>query len=264
MEDLKVTVIQSDLHWESAEANRAMFEEKIWKIGEPTDIIVLPEMFTTGFTMNAGPLAEVMNLQTHKWMKQMAHQTGALMLGSFIAKENGDFFNRLLWVEPGGATKTYNKRHLFRMAEEDRVYAPGQVRLIAAWKGWKICPLVCYDLRFPVWSRNSWNPVEKTLAYDALVYVANWPQARVSAWDALLRARAIENQAYVVGVNRVGADKHGITYNGHSAVVDAKGATVFTAGETESIASIVLEAKALVEYRAKFPAYLDADDYRLS
>ena len=264
MENLTVTLIQSNLHWESPGANRAMFEEKIWKIGKPTDIIVLPEMFTTGFSMNAGPLAEVMNQSSHKWMKQMAHQTGALILGSIIAKENGHYFNRLLWVEPGGESKTYDKRHLFRMADEHQVYSSGKHRLTAQWKGWNICPLVCYDLRFPVWSRNVWSPLKKAMDYDALIYVASWPQVRVSSWDALLRARAIENLAYVVGVNRVGVDKLGVGYNGHSAVIDPRGASVFTAEESETIATVTLNSQSLEEYRLKFPAHLDADDFRLS
>ena len=156
MQDLKITIIQADLHWEDIGANLAMFEEKIWQIGESTDVIVLPEMFTTGFTMQAPRLAEHMNMRTFKWMKQMADQTGALILGSFIANVHDRFYNRLLWMEPGGNYKTYDKRHLFRMADEHQVYTPGESLLIGHWKGWRICPLICYDLRFPVWSRRRW------------------------------------------------------------------------------------------------------------
>ena len=264
MENLRVTVIQTSLYWESPVANLAMIEEKIWKIGQPTNVIVLPEMFTTGFTMNAAPLAEPSNLQTFRWMKQMADQTGALILGSHIAKESGSYFNRLVWMEPGGTFKTYDKRHLFRMAKENDVYASGSERLIASWKGWNICPLVCYDLRFPVWSRNRWDAGTKSLEYDALIYVANWPQARVAAWDALLKARAIENLSYVIGVNRVGSDGKGIVYNGHSTVNDPKGAALWFGDEQEIIETVGLDAQGLRDYRERFPAYLDADDFSLS
>ena len=261
MQDLTITLIQSSLHWENSVANLAMFEEKIWKIGQPTDVIVLPEMFTTGFSMNAPALAEMMNLRTFKWMEQMAQQTGALMLGSFIAKDNGYYFNRLLWMEPGGKFKTYDKRHLFRMAEEHKVYSPGATRLIANWKGWNICPMVCYDLRFPVWSRNAWDTSQSRMMYDALIYVANWPESRVTAWDTLLKARAIENLSYVIGVNRTGPDGLGISYNGHSVVVGPKGEGIFFAETTELITSVSLKAQSLLDYRTKFPAYLDADEF---
>jgi predicted amidohydrolase len=215
MQDLKLTLIQSEIHWEDTEANLAMFEEKIWQIGGSTDVIVLPEMFTTGFTMAAAKLAEHMNMRTFKWMKQMADQTGALIMGSYIVTVHDRFYNRLLWMEPGGQFKTYDKRHLFRMANEHKTFAAGESLLIATWKGWRICPLICYDLRFPVWSRNRWDATQERPFYDVAVYVANWPTARVDAWDALLKARAIENLCYVVGVNRVGQDGNGIEYNGH-------------------------------------------------
>ena len=263
MQNLNVSLIQSSLHWENSVANRAMFEEKIWKIGQPTDVIVLPEMFTTGFSMNAPALAEMMNLHTFKWMKQMANQTGALLLGSFISKENNKYFNRLLWMEPDGSFKTNDKRHLFRIAEEHTVYSPGETRLIGNWKGWNICPLVCYDLRFPVWSRNKWEADQQRMAYDVLIYVANWPKARIMAWDTLLRARALENLSYVVGVNRIGEDGNAVAHNGHSAVIGPKGETIFSAEETEAIKTITLDAHLLKAHRAKFPAYLDSDDFRI-
>jgi omega-amidase len=259
--DINVTLIQSDLHWEDPVANLAMFEEEIWKIGQTTDVIVLPEMFTTGFSMNTLALAEAMNLRTFKWMKQMAQQTGALLLGSFIAKENNTFFNRMLWMEPNGNFKTYDKRHLFRMAEEHKVYSPGTERLVEKWKGWSICPLVCYDLRFPVWSRNTWDSNGRG-AYDLLVYVASWPAARVRHWDTLLRARAIENLSYVVGVNRIGYG-NGVEYNGHSAVIDPKGEPLFAANETATIETVKLDYEQLQAYRARFPAYLDADKFTI-
>jgi omega-amidase len=261
MQDLRITIIQSDLHWEDIGANLASFEEKIWQVGQSTDVIVLPEMFTTGFTMMANRLAERTNMRTFKWMRQMADQTGALILGSFISNVHDRFYNRLLWMEPGGNFKTYDKRHLFRMAEEQQVYAQGESLLIGHWKGWRICPLICYDLRFPVWSRNRWNPSLKKLSYDVLVYVANWPMVRSSAWETLLRARAIENLSYAVGVNRVGIDGNGIEYNGQSSIIGPKGDTIFTIEGIESIKTIELSSNALQSYRDRFPAYLDADDF---
>jgi omega-amidase len=262
MQDLKLTIIQSDLHWEDIGANLAMFEEKIWQIGS-TDVIVLPEMFTTGFSMNASKLAEMMNMRTFKWMKQMADQTGALILGSFIANVHDRFYNRLLWMEPGGNFKTYDKRHLFRMAEENQVYTPGESLLIGHWKGWRICPLVCYDLRFPVWSRNRWNASLKKPSYDVLIYVANWPQVRANAWDTLLKARAIENLSYTVGVNRVGIDGTGVEYSGNSAIISPKGEPIFTVDSVEAIKTIELSANSLQAYRDRFPALLDGDDFTI-
>jgi predicted amidohydrolase len=263
MLDLKITLIQSPLHWESTSANLAMFEEKIWNIEGTTDVIVLPEMFTTGFSMDPTRLAEQMNLQTTRWMKQMATQTGALVLGSFIVRENEKYFNRLVWMEPGGKYLTYDKRHLFRMADEHTHYSAGDNRLIGVWKGWNICPLVCYDLRFPVWSRNSWDKKEQRMVYDLLIYVANWPEVRIAAWDLLLQARAIENLSYVVGVNRIGADGHGIIHNGHSAALGPKGDYLFAAGDAEIVTTITLNAQALEDYRSRFPAYRDADDFQV-
>lgn len=263
MQDLKITIIQSDLHWEDIGANLAMFEEKIWQIGSQTDVIVLPEMFTTGFSMNARKLAEMMNLRTFKWMKQMADQTGALVLGSFIANVHDRFYNRLLWMEPGGHFKTYDKRHLFRMAEEHQVYAPGESLLIGHWKGWRICPLICYDLRFPVWSRNRWNASLKKPSYDVLVYVANWPQVRSNAWETLLKARAIENLSYTVGVNRVGTDGNGVEYSGNSAIISPKGEAIFSVEGMEAIKTVELSSNSLQAYRDKFPAFLDADDFSI-
>jgi predicted amidohydrolase len=263
MQDLKITLIQSDLHWEDIEANLSMFEEKIWRISGSTDVIVLPEMFTTGFTMSAHKHAEHMNMRTFKWMKQMADQTGALILGSYIVTVHERYYNRLLWMEPGGNFKTYDKRHLFRMANEQKTYTPGESLLIATWKGWKICPLVCYDLRFPVWSRNKWDRASKKLSYDVAVYVANWPITRIDAWDTLLKARAIENVSYVVGVNRIGQDETGIEYNGHSAVVSPKGENIFTNEGAEIIHTVELNANSLQAFRDRFPAYVDADDFTI-
>jgi predicted amidohydrolase len=263
MQDLKITLVQADLHWEEVDANLAMFEEKIWRIGQQTDVIILPEMFSTGFSMEARKLAEMMNMKTTKWMKMVADQTGALVMGSFIANVHDRYYNRLLWMEPGGNFKTYDKRHLFRMADEHLVYSPGESQLIGHWKGWRICPLVCYDLRFPVWSRNRWNATLKKPAYDLLVYVANWPQVRANAWDTLLRARAIENLSYVAGVNRVGVDGKGVEYNGASKVISPKGEPIFSVEGVEEVKTIQLNANSLQAYRDKFPALLDADDFNL-
>lgn len=263
MQDLKITVIQSDLHWEDTEANLAMFEEKIWQIGNTTDVIVLPEMFTTGFTMNAPKLAEHMNLRTFKWMKQMADQSGALILGSYIVRVHDRYYNRLLWMEPGGQFKTYDKRHLFRMAEEQKVYSHGESLLIGTWKGWRICPLVCYDLRFPVWSRNRRDAHAGRMAYDVLIYVANWPTTRIEAWDILLKARAIENLSYVVGVNRIGQDGNGVEYNGNTCVISPKGEYIYINEGTESSKTVELSSNSLEAFRYRFPAYLDADDFEI-
>ncbi len=257
MQDLTITLLQADLHWHQADANRAMFEEKIWQLPNAGDVIVLPEMFTTGFTMEGEKWAEPMNLTTFKWMRQMAAQTEALLLGSYIVNDGGRIYNRLIWMQPDGQFHTYDKRHLFRMANEDKHYSAGKERLIAEWKGWKICPLICYDLRFPVWSRNS------KLEYDLLLYVANWPQARVSAWDALLKARAIENLCYTAGVNRIGADGNDIPYNGHSAIIDPKGNYLAEPTGNEGFIQVSLPADDLISYREKFPAHLDADSFHL-
>jgi predicted amidohydrolase len=263
MQDLKITIIQSDLHWEDIEANLATFEEKVWQIGNTTDVIVLPEMFTTGFTMAAPKLAEHMNMRTFKWMKQMADQTGALILGSYIARVHEKYYNRMLWMEPGGNFKTYDKRHLFRMADEQKVFSPGESLLVGTWKGWRICPLICYDLRFPVWSRNRWDPHAHKLNYDVLVYVANWPTTRKDAWDILLKARAIENLSYVVGVNRIGQDGNGIEYNGNSAIISPKGESIYTTEGIESVKTIELSSNSLEAFRDRFPAYMDADNFEI-
>ena len=259
---LKIALVQTDLYWKNKTANLAMLEEKIWGLKEPVDLIILPEMFPTGFSMDAQELAEPMNLGVSKWMKQMSAQTGSVITGSVIISENGNFFNRLIWVEPNGSMSHYDKRHLFRMASEDNTFSPGQKLPIFEWKGWKICPQVCYDLRFPVWSRNLWTDGKP--AYDILFYVASWPAARTSAWDALLPARAIENLCYVAGVNRVGKDGNGIDYVGHSGVFDFKGAPFSKPDqESEFIEIFHLNAEALDSYRQKFPAWMDSDTFTI-
>jgi predicted amidohydrolase len=262
MDDLRVALVQADLHWELPEANRAMLEEMLWQLPGPADVVVLPEMFTTGFTMRAAQVAEPMGLHTTRWMLQQARQLDAAVVGSFVVKDGGQCFNRLLWAFPDGRLAQYDKRHLFRMAREHEAYAPGRRRLVVEWRGWRCCPLVCYDLRFPVWSRNAPDPDGRP-AYDCLLYVANWPEARIQAWDTLLQARAIENLAYAVGVNRTGTDGAGIAYCGHSAAAGPKGEILAHAGRAPGIALAVCSAQALREYREKFPAHLDADPFQL-
>ncbi|WP_100614077.1 amidohydrolase [Confluentibacter citreus] len=213
---LKVAIIQSNLVWENPKKNRENFSEKIETIHDNLDVIVLPEMFTTGFTMNASLIAETMEGETVAWLQKTASETNAAILGSLIISENNKFYNRLLFVEPSGAITHYDKRHTFTLAGEGKVYASGTSKLVIDYKGWKICPLICYDLRFPVWARNTEN-------YDVLIYVANWPKPRILAWDTLLKARAIENMSYCIGVNRVGEDKDHNEYCGHSAVYDVLG-----------------------------------------
>ena len=258
---LSIALVQTDLYWKDKVANLAMLEEKIWRMEQPIDLIILPEMFPTGFSMDAPTLAEPINLGVTKWMKQMAAQTKSFIAGSVIIQEGGDFFNRLLWVSPDGTILHYDKRHLFRMAQEDLTFSAGENLPIFSLKGWNICPQICYDLRFPVWSRNRQN--EGKMAYDLIFYVASWPAARISAWDILLPARAIENLAYSIGVNRVGVDGNGLAYNGHSAAYDFRGAQICSLEDQDQIQIVTLDAAQLEEYRQKFPAWMDADDFEI-
>jgi predicted amidohydrolase len=239
-----------------------MLEEQIFSLSEPTDLIVLPEMFTTGFTMDAQAVAEPMNLTTFRWLKQMAAQTRAVVTGSYVVKEKNSYFNRLIWMQPDGQFDSYDKRHLFRMAGEDGIYTAGEQRLIKEWKGWRICPLICYDLRFPVWSRNR-TEASTDFAYDLLLYVANWPAPRRTAWNTLLQARAIENLSYVAGVNRVGEDGNGHVYTGDSALIDFKGDVLFRQTDREAIHQQTLSLDDLRTFREKFPANLDADAFTI-
>jgi predicted amidohydrolase len=268
MQDLSVTIIQTNLFWENPTANLASLEEKIAQISLPTDLIILPEMFNTGFTMNVKIVAEPMNLTTFKWMNQQAKQTQAVITGSFIVKEGEQFFNRLIWMRPDGSFETYDKRHLFRMGEEDKIFTAGAKRLMVELKGWRICPLICYDLRFPVWSRNIFSKLKtenqiSNIQYDLLIYVANWPLIRSQVWDTLLQARAIENQSYCIGVNRVGKDGMNVEYSGNSAVIDFKGNQLFYQNDAEIIQNRILSKVALEDFRNTFPAYLDADEFEI-
>ncbi|MGK7396275.1 MAG: amidohydrolase [Candidatus Cyclobacteriaceae bacterium M3_2C_046] len=263
MQNLIVTTIQSDLYWHNIEANLGMFEEKIWSIGETTDLIILPEMFNTGFTMDAESFAEPINSRTFRWMKQQAAQTGSVVMGSYIVRETDQLFNRLIWMEPSGNYDFYDKRHLFSMAKEHHKFSRGNALLIKNLKGWNICPLICYDLRFPVWSRNRYLAEKNELLYDLLIYIANWPESRINAWDILLQARAVENLSYVIGVNRVGKDGKDVKYNGHSAVINPKGRKIFINEDKEVIRTVSLDFEKIQHFRRKFPAHLDADPFSL-
>jgi len=257
--DLRVTLLQTDLVWEDPVANRNQFETMIRNLATETDLIVLPEMFTTGFTMNAPALAETMEGPTIAWLLEMARLKQAAITGSLIIKENEQYFNRLIWAQPDGDLQYYDKRHLFRMAQENAIYSAGKTRLVVNYKGWRICPLICYDLRFPVWSRQLSNQ-----PYDLLLYVANWPEKRAVAWRTLLAARAIENLSYCVGVNRTGQDGTGIRYDGGSAVCEPQGETFYLPENPEIIHTQALSYQKLQEFRERFPADLDADAFVLA
>ena len=256
LKKLKIALLQTELVWEDNDANREAIGKELEKLAGGYDIIVLPEMFNTGFTMNAQAVSETMEGPTVKWLLEKSAERKTVICGSLIISENGNFYNRLIWAENGEITTTYDKRHLFRMADEHHTFSGGNERIQISYKGWQIMPRVCYDLRFPVWNRST--------KIDLQIYVANWPEARVSAWDKLLMARAIENQCYVVGVNRTGADGKGITYNGHSIIIDPKGMPITLENNEKSgwiTAEIDLEG--LKEFREKFPVSMDSDGFEL-
>lgn len=271
MNNLKITIIQSKLHWENRNENLKMFSQKIAAIKEQPDLIVLPEMFTTGFSMNPEKLFDTMEGETLRWLRQEAAFKKCVITGSFICKENNNYFNRLIWMRADGSYEYYDKRHLFRMAEEDKHYTAGEKKMIVELNGWKICPLICYDLRFPVWSRNKMGErrAENVTTlnspdYDLLIYVANWPERRAHPWKTLLLARAIENQCYVIGVNRVGEDGNQISYSGDSAVINAKGEIISKIHANEdSMETIEINYDELIEFRNQFPVFLDADKFEL-
>lgn len=251
---MKIALLQTSLVWENAQANRQHFSQLIDSIDESVDMIVLPEMFSTGFTMRPEPVAEKMSGETVLWMQATAIAQKTAIVGSLVIKENDRYFNRLLFVYPSGTILSYDKRHLFTLAGEHGQYTAGSEKLIVDYKGWKICPLICYDLRFPVFSRNAED-------YDLLLYVANWPKVRTQAWDTLLKARAIENMAYVVGVNRVGKDANGQEYIGHSQVIDALGNFVAEPKDQKSVIVVDLDQSHLAEIRKKFAFLNDRDDF---
>ncbi len=262
LNDLRVTIVQPDSLWQQPEANRRLLAERIRQHQQcqPADLVVLPEMFTAGFSMNVKEVAEAANGPTLAWMQELAADTGAVICGSYAVDIDPQGalppVNRMQWVTPDGGHHFYDKRHLFRMGGEHKRYQAGSDKLLVEWKGWRICPLVCYDLRFPVWCRNRDD-------FDLQIFVANWPAARAYHWRQLLIARAIENQACVIGVNRVGVDGNGLAYSGDSLVVDAQGALQIDAGAEEGLFTTLLSAEALRHYRQRFPAWLDADDFQL-
>ena len=260
MTDLKISLIQSDLYWENIEANLAHFEEKIWAISEETDLIILPEMFATGFTMNAKQLSEPPHFKTFRWMVQMADQKKAVIMGSYIVKEKNNYFNRLYAVYPEGKYGKYDKKHLFTLGGEQDFFEPGVEKSIITIKGWKICPLICYDLRFPAWSRLKYQGPD-LYEYDLLIYVASWPKMRINAWDTLLSARAIENQSYCVGVNRTGIDGNGLEYHGHSGVYDFLGDRQADLGTSVTTSTTVLSKEGLDLFRSTFPFQKEADSF---
>jgi predicted amidohydrolase len=257
MSSLTITLIQSNLSWEDKEANLSMFRQKIESIKEKTEIVILPEMFNTGFTMKPEKFAEKMNGKTVEWMKKISRERKIILTGSLMIEEEGKYFNRLLWVLPNGEMGIYDKRHLFAYAHENERYSAGNKKLIASVKGWKINLQVCYDLRFPVWARQA--PGELENKYDLLINVANWPQSRIIAWKTLLRARAIENQCFVVGVNRIGEDGDNISYSGGSSIIDPLGEILYEKNDEEDIYTYTLEKEKVIETRSHFPFWRDAD-----
>ena len=252
---MRVSLIQSELQWQNPGANRAHFEEIIWGLRGNTDLIVLPEMFTTGFSMETNELFETMNLHTHKWMRQMSELSGAAVCGSIIIKENEDFFNRFIWVTPQGQESYYDKVHPFSPSGENKAFTAGQNKVIIEYMGVKIRPLICYDLRFPAWALNSYHR-EKGLEYDFLLVVANWPNTRIQAWTTLLKARAIENHSYVAGLNIVGTDGSGLTYNGHSGAYFADGSTMIES-DKEEVLEFKIDLEKLKKHRKALPFFQD-------
>ncbi|WP_340077124.1 amidohydrolase [Leptobacterium sp. I13] len=255
MQQLKVALIQTSIIWESPKENRLRYEEKLKTIDEPVDLIIFPEMFTTGFTMNAMQVAEAAQGETINWLKTKAQEMNTAICGSIVIRENNKYYNRFLFAYLDGSIEKYDKRHTFTLAGEDKVYEAGKERKTINYKGWRICPQICYDLRFPVWARNIDN-------YDLLLYVANWPKPRINAWDVLLKARAIENMAYCIGVNRVGVDTNGYEYPGHSGIYDVLGnELVFS--KKEEILIVNLDKEHMNRYRNKLKFLSDRDSFTL-
>lgn len=263
--DIRVTIIQSTIHWENMQTNLDMFSQKINSVKKSsTDLIVLPEMFTTGFSMNTEKLAVDKNHPVMEWMYTMAELKKCAICGSIMMKDKEQIFNRFVFMTEKGKASFYDKKHLFRMGNENEHYTEGTKRITIEYKGWKIRPMICYDLRFPVWSYNQVTNIKNELEYDVLLYVANWPEKRSEAWSQLLLARAIENQSYVVGVNRIGIDGNKIPHSGNSVVIDPLGKVVSkTKANKESIETIVLSHKLLQTWRKQFPVFADADRFKM-
>ncbi|MEI6086103.1 MAG: amidohydrolase [Bacteroidota bacterium] len=261
MSSLSVSLIQSSLFWEDKKRNLAMLEEKILAVPENTNLVILPEMFSTGFSMKPSILAETMDGETIAWMKRIASSKKIILTGSIIIKDNEHYFNRLIWMLPNGTYGFYDKRHLFAFAGEDQHYTSGNKRLITSVNGWKINLQICYDLRFPVWARQQSN--DESPEFDLLIYVANWPERRNHAWKTLLTARAIENQSYVIGVNRVGEDGNQINHSGDSMLIDPLGNIIFTHPYEEVVHSFELTKDTLNDTRNRFPFWKDADQFNI-
>jgi omega-amidase len=259
---LHLTLIQTALHWEDKNANLQMLEQKIHSISEPTHVVILPEMFSTGFSMKPEQLAETVDGPTLHWMKKLSASKKIILTGSVIIEEEGKNYNRLVWMLPNGQYGYYDKRHLFAYGEEDKHYSGGSKRLIASVNGWKINLMVCYDLRFPVWARQQFDE-DGNFEYDVLIYVANWPERRNIAWKSLLRARAIENQCYVIGVNRVGNDGNNIYHSGDSTVIDPLGEILYEKANEEDVFTVQLSKERLKEVREKFQFWRDADQFEI-
>ncbi len=249
---MKISLVQADIQWEAIAENLNHYDQLLE--GLETELVILPEMFQTGFSMNAPQFAEKMDGRTMNWMLEKAVQLDAAVVGSLMIEEDGEFFNRMIWMMPDGTYGKYDKRHLFRMAKEHHVYGQGDERIILKYKDFRFCTQICYDLRFPVWSRNEDD-------YDCLIYVANWPAVRAYPWKQLLIARAIENLSYVIGVNRCGTDGKGFDYSGDSALIDFKGHKVVEVSGKEKVISSTLDLAALEQFRKDFPAMMDADDF---
>lgn len=264
MNDLRVTLVQGDTRWHDPVGNREHYGHLIAGLKGRTDLVLLPETFTSGFSNEAIDKAETMDGPTVAWIREQARALDAAICGSVQSRDGDRVFNRLLFATPDGDLHTYDKRHLFRYGREHERYAAGRERLTVDWRGWRICPLVCYDLRFPVFSRNRYD-VERprALDYDLLLYVANWPSARAYPWKTLLRARAIENLCYVAGLNRVGSDGNGLHYSGDSAVIDFLGQPVSECADEEVVVTVTLQAQELAAHRERFPAMLDGDAFEL-
>jgi omega-amidase len=264
MQNLRISLVQGNTRWHDPAGNREYYGDLIAPLHDITDLVILPETFTSGFSNDAIDSAETMDGPTVVWMREQAARLKAAVTGSVQLRVDGKVFNRLLFVTPDGNVQIYDKRHLFRYANEHERYAAGRDRLTVEWKGWRICPLVCYDLRFPVFSRNRYDVErENALDYDLLIYVANWPSVRNHPWKTLLRARAIENLCYVAGVNRVATDGNGHSYAGESAVIDFSGHAISECGEHEVVTTTTLLAAELKGFRERFPAMLDADRFSL-
>ncbi len=263
MQNLEILYLQSNLVWENPVQNRINFEKKILAQGQCCDLIILPETFTTGFPVDPAPFAETTDGESLQWMQRLAAETGAVITGSLLLKEENNYFNSLIWMRPDGTFERYDKRHVFSMGGEHKHIKAGEQQLVVTLKGWKIRPLVCYDLRFPVWCKNRFE--NGAFEYDLAIFVANWPAVRAYPWDALLVARAIENQAYVLGVNRVGLDGQGNNYNGHSKLIDAKGKVVSEAPEnSEAAMRVTLSGTQLREFRNKFNVGRDWDRFEIT